>query len=128
MSGHTDGQSGSGDAIATWTPPTYDTERHPTLLKSRELLEDGDLRGNFPRSAKWSVETRGKNHAGQSKLWSDFPGLQMAPSRYYIAKTGLSRSYTRTFNPYQVESTSTKAFIQGERYRASVFLPARPYR
>ena len=56
MSGHADDQSGSRDAIATWTPPTYDTEQPPTLFKSRDLFEDVNFPGNFVRSAKWFVE------------------------------------------------------------------------
>jgi len=62
MSGHTDDQSGSGDAIATWTPPTYNTERPPKLLESKDLLEDVNFPGNFARSAKWFTETYQENH------------------------------------------------------------------
>ena len=56
MSGHTDDQPGSGDAIAAWTPPTYSTERPPSLLKSRDILKDADFPGNFARSGKWFVD------------------------------------------------------------------------
>jgi len=57
MSGHANDQSEPpGDAIAAWTPPTYNTEQPPTLLNSRELVEDVNFPGNFARSAKWFVE------------------------------------------------------------------------
>jgi len=52
MSDHAD-----GDAIVAWTPPTYNTERPPTLLESRYLLEDVNFPGNFARSAKWFIGT-----------------------------------------------------------------------
>lgn len=67
MSGHTDDQSGSGDAIATWTPPTYDTEQPHTLVKSCDLLEDVNFPGNFARSAKWFIETHRKDY-GSAEL------------------------------------------------------------
>ena len=57
MSGHVDDQSGSGDAFAAWTPPTYNTEQPPTLLESIYLLEDVNFPGNFARSAKWFIGT-----------------------------------------------------------------------
>jgi hypothetical protein len=60
MSGHADDQSGSGNGITTWTPPTYNTEQPPTLLKSRDLFEDVNFPGNFARSAKWFVEIQRK--------------------------------------------------------------------
>ncbi|KAF9646530.1 WD40 repeat-like protein [Thelephora ganbajun] len=56
MSGHADDQSGSGDTITTWTPPTYNTEQPPTLLNSRGLPKDANFPGNFARSAKWSPD------------------------------------------------------------------------
>ena len=60
MSGHADDQSEPGDAVATWTPPTYNISQLPTLLRSRDTFEDVNFPGNFARSAKWFVEIRRK--------------------------------------------------------------------
>ncbi|KAF9786359.1 WD40-repeat-containing domain protein [Thelephora terrestris] len=56
MSGHADDQSKPGDAIAGWTPPHYDVDQPPTLLKIRGTLKDANFSGNFARSAKWSPD------------------------------------------------------------------------
>jgi len=64
MSGHANDQFGSGDPIATWTPPTYNTDQPPALLKSRNPFEDVKFAGNFARSAKWFVGIRGEEPPG----------------------------------------------------------------
>ena len=78
MSGHTDDQSGSGDAIAAWTPPTYNTDKAPTLLKTRGLLADESFPGNFARSAKWFVDISWNKNARRTDA---FPGVPMVLSR-----------------------------------------------
>jgi telomerase Cajal body protein 1 len=40
----------------SWTPPTFDISKQPTLVRKGHLLPDQQFPENFARSAKWSVK------------------------------------------------------------------------